>query len=139
MHRKQQTATRTPWRTTATLLLALFAALLFAPGVVATTSGDDASLPACCRAHGRHHCTMSRAATRAGDGPVLAQVTERCPCPACAPTANHRGIDGVAASSLAYAELLSHPVVHAQVEARRRIALDPAHRKRGPPTDTLLA
>lgn len=139
MNRNQQTAKHTPWRTTGTLLFALFMALLFAPGIVAATSGDDASLPACCRTHGRHHCAMGWAASRVGDGPALARVTERCPCPACAPAANHSGADGVTAASLAYAELASHPAVHPQVEARRRIALDPANRKRGPPTDTHFA
>lgn len=140
MNQRVHIAKHLHWRTTAMLLLALLLATLFAPAIGAAAAGDEASLPACCRAHGRHHCAMGRAATRAGnDEPGVARWTERCPCPACAPAASHGGTDGVAASALAYAELASHPGTHPQVEAHRRIALDPANRKRGPPTDTFFA
>jgi len=63
-------------RALAITLLAIFGwmpmAAIFAPGA-------EASLPPCCRRHGRHHCAMQRLLARCGrpDGPPAFE--ERCP------------------------------------------------------------
>jgi hypothetical protein len=57
-------------RILAITLLIAFGSPLFAP-LFAATSDPEASLPACCRSHGTHHCAMMHRES-AGDGsPVL--------------------------------------------------------------------
>jgi hypothetical protein len=58
-----------------TLLLA-FGSSLFVP-LFAATADPDASLPACCRRHGTHHCTMRMAATATDTAPAF----NAPPCP----------------------------------------------------------
>ena len=41
------------------------------------------------------------------------------------------------AASLIFAEIVSHPAIKAQTQARARVALDLSRQKRGPPADLL--
>jgi len=58
--------------------------LLFSLGPLAVAiDGDDASLPACCRRHGAHHCAMSSAAPPQSNqaGSQIPSLTAPLHCP----------------------------------------------------------
>jgi hypothetical protein len=82
MHMKLQISQGPARRLCALLLLLLFAG----PWLLAFSMPDaltDASLPACCRAHGKHRCFMrlmdqDGVASTSGQ-PVLSQISARCP------------------------------------------------------------
>ena len=64
-------------------LLILSLCLPFVQLVFAPQNEPDAFLPACCRAHGKHHCAMRMAmpgfeSGLAGSSPRLAQIEEKC-------------------------------------------------------------
>lgn len=43
---------------------------------------DEAALPACCRVHGEHHCSMGRSAVESSGSqevPTASTVSEKCP------------------------------------------------------------
>ena len=100
---------------------------------------EDANLPVCCRRHGvRHHCAMMTAylASRL-PGIILMATPVPCPdCPSTAPVSGHFQL-GLSSASAHFAEISAHPAIQAQTEARARIALDRAWRKRGPPASLL--
>ena len=114
-----------------TLLLAFFLPM-FAP-LVALGEGPEARLAMCCRKGGQHHC-MSAVAM---DGSALWTTPNRCPmCPrSVAP--GHSERVGVLSAALIFGEVVAHPGVRRQAEARARIALDRARHKRGPPTEVV--
>ena len=58
-----------------TLLLAFASPLVLS--ISAATADPDASLPACCRTHGAHHCAMMHAMLAADRGPAFTAP----PCP----------------------------------------------------------
>lgn len=68
-------------RISAALLLAFFLLPLLALGASLGTV-NDAALRACCRAHGKHHCSMGRMAVE-GSGsqkvPTASTISEKCP------------------------------------------------------------
>jgi hypothetical protein len=128
------------WRLSATMLLVLFFAFLTLPIAAASQDGSDASLPACCHTHGRHHCSMGRlTGSQQSDTPAFAQLTEKCPYAPSASVNSHNDPRHPGLSALIHAEIVSHPAVHAQTVARRRIAFDRSRQKRGPPIFLLLA
>jgi hypothetical protein len=62
----------------ATLMLVFLSPLVL--HLFAASAGPESSLPACCRRHGKHHCTMTMemmAMLAASSGPVLTSP----PCP----------------------------------------------------------
>lgn len=112
-------------------LLALFILPLISP-LLALTSTPDANLPACCRRNGKHHCMMSTEMAMM-NGTQVNVVPAKCPFyPTAANTAQHHELSFHTAA-LAFAEIVSHPAIHLQTEARARVALDCARQKRGPP------
>ena len=114
-----------------TLLLAFFLPML-AP-IVALGEGPDAGLAMCCRKSGQHHCMLAMTT----DGAPRWTALNRCPmCPRSV-TSGHGERVGVVAAALIFGEVVAHPGVRRQVEARARIALDRARHKRGPPADVL--
>jgi hypothetical protein len=116
-------------------LLLLFSLPLIAP-VLVLTSSPGANLPACCRRNGAHHCTSLIHSTESS-GPSLSAIPQRCPAyPAVVTPARHGDLSFQAAS-LIFAEIVSHPTIRLQTEARARIALDLSRQKRGPPADLL--
>jgi hypothetical protein len=119
----------------AILLLAAFG-LPFAPQLFAATGQSESNLPACCRRNGKHHCMMSASEKReaASTKPEFRSPLDKCPyTPGTVVTSRHHA-DGLAASSVVYAELLSHPSVRPQTESKWRIARDRSRSKRGPPS-----
>ncbi|HUD23245.1 MAG TPA: hypothetical protein VMQ60_10425 [Acidobacteriaceae bacterium] len=63
-----------PWIAVA-LMLAFISPLVLP--LFAATSDSEASLPACCRSHGKHHCAMMHWMLMASSGPALTAP----PCP----------------------------------------------------------
>jgi len=116
--------------------LVLFMMLPVLLPLTALGQGEDANLPMCCRRHGgkRCHCAMMMAylASRL-PGTKLMATPVPCPdCPSTAPAAVHLQL-GLSPAAILFAEISAQPAIHAQTEARARIALDRAWRKRGPP------
>ena len=118
-------------------LLLVFSFPLFSP-VLALAASSDANLPACCRRNGAHHCVMKLQQTESsGPGISLSAIPQRCPAyPAVITSVQHRDLS-LYAASLIFAEIVSHPSVRTQTQARARVALDRSSQKRGPPSDLL--
>ena len=118
-------------------LLLLFSLPLISP-LLALTANSDANLPACCRRNGAHQCVMKVQQTESsGPGINLSPIPQRCPAyPAVITSVQHRDL-WLHAVSLIFAEIVSHPSIKVQTEARARVAFDRSRQKRGPPTDLL--
>jgi hypothetical protein len=115
-------------------LLAIFGLPLAAP-IFASASSAKATLPACCRRNGRHHCAMNQqdSSISANRAPAFQAPLEHCPYyPAQMPSPST--VLAMTAAPEIYAELVSHPAVHAQTESKWRISRDRARQKRGPPS-----
>ncbi len=119
-----------------TIALLVVFGLPFAQSLFALTPKGDANLPACCRRNGKHHCMMSMAerAQSLDDKARIEAPKDKCPYAPATVAVSHHPTDGVAAASVVYAELLSHPSVRPHTESKRRIARDRSRSKRGPPT-----
>jgi hypothetical protein len=123
------------------LSFSLFLAITFpvlAPLLVVDASGDS-KLPACCRHQGpNHHCSMLLAYVLAHmPGTHIAPIPHPCnQFPAAVSPSVQMGMNCKAAEQIAVG-LTSHPAIQLQVEARARISLDRAWRKRGPPSTNL--
>ncbi len=108
--------------------------LFFAPFVSGFfgASEAEASLPACCRRGGKHHCEAFP--QQSSDNKGFGSVGEKCPyspaalaivvLPSFAPTT----------AAAIYAGVVQHASVAPQTDARRRISYDRARQKRGPPS-----
>jgi hypothetical protein len=118
-------------------LLLLFSLPLISP-LLALAAGSDANLPACCRRNGAHHCTMKlHQADSSGHGTSFSAIPQRCPAyPAIATSVRHSDLSFHKAS-LIFAEVVTHPSITPQTQARARVALDRSRHKRGPPTNLL--
>jgi hypothetical protein len=78
----QKTCAEQGKRQLAALLLMVFLSPIFAVFLSATTQGNEAMLPACCRSHGRHQCFMRGHASQIspnGKNLLGLQLSERCP------------------------------------------------------------
>jgi hypothetical protein len=115
------------------LLLAAIALSLVAP-VLAFSQDPDAGLPACCRRHGQHHCTMLDAGS---DGSVH-RVSAICPAwpqrGVPSPVGSHHFAE---CTSLVSVSLRSDPSVPLQTHTGRPAVRERLHPKRGPPTRLL--
>lgn len=126
--------TRVVRRLLSFMLLLVFSLPLIPPAL-ALAQGPESNLPLCCRRNGAHHCAMMmhRNGTPA-PGTNFAAIPQRCPAyPALVTPLRHVDLAAPAASA-AFAEIVSHPAIHAQTKARARISLDCARHKRGPPS-----
>ena len=120
-------------------LLAISMMLLFGFTLVLplfASDASEASLPACCRRNGKHHCSMP--AWDAKQGRQFTVVSEKCPCPPATPAVSHLSNFALPADRAAFAGVISHPAIHAQTAAQYRISFDRSRQKRGPPSLTLL-
>jgi hypothetical protein len=118
------------------MLLLVFSLPLISP-LLALTVGSEANLPACCRRNGAHHCTSMTSPQLPGAGVSLSTIPQRCPAyPAAVTPVQHHDLSFQAAS-LIFAEIVSHPTLKFQTEARARVAFDRSRQKRGPPINLL--
>jgi hypothetical protein len=124
------------------LMLALIGAFYAVPLIQAPSADPEASLPACCRRHGRHHCAMMdqmKKAVTSGQ-PQIGQTPQHCPLYPHSTTAPVVRYDpGLAPSAAFFANVISHPAVHPQTHAVYRLSLDRSRQKRGPPAFLLYA
>lgn len=68
---------------------------------------------------------------------TLSTIPQRCPAyPAVVTPVRHGDLSFLTAS-LIFAEILSHPAVKIQTQARARVALDRSRQMRGPPSHLL--
>jgi len=118
-------------RAIAILLINLISFGLMAPAV---SSGAGAPPPACCREHGKHQCAMKMAQHRVSDGSIDT-LREKCPySPKTWTLASNSQPFVRRGSQLFFGDVLSHPAVQAQTEARYRISFSRSRQKRGPPS-----
>ena len=68
-----------------------------------------------------------------GAGLMLRAPLKKCPYYPASLTVFHQPQFDIAPSQIIFAELLSHPAVHAQLESRQRISRTRSRQKRGPP------
>jgi len=121
-------------RGAAIALLAVFSCLLMAPLFAADS---DASLPACCRRNGKHHCAMRMAFDAWSQHRHFSTVEEKCPYAPLAAVAAHSSVFHAAPARLCFAEVVSHPAQAPQSNALRRISFSRSRQKRGPPSFSL--
>lgn len=119
------------------LLLAVFGLPLASP-IFALTQSDGSGLPACCRRHGKHHCSGVAPSSEAGGEHQFRAPFNPCPMYARDITASHHEMAAPPAAQAIFAALVSHPAGVAQVESHRRISRDRARHKRGPPSTSFL-
>ena len=114
------------------LLLAAFALPIVAP-MLALGQDPDSNLPACCRRHGQHHCTM----LDKGNDPAAHRVLAPCPAwPQRAVTSSvvsHHFVGPVSSSGIPLRAIaLATPPSQAHlVHISERL-----HPKRGPPAES---
>jgi hypothetical protein len=120
----------------AIMLLIAFGFPLVQP-VLAATADPDSQLPACCRRHGKHHCSMRmadmmRMMAAANSAPALeAPPCPFYPAPATAPTFATASLE---TSLPARAELLRAPAQLTSANTRHaQTCTASANLKRGPP------
>ena len=124
-------------RILAITLLIAFGSPFVLPLLAATPAAQSA-LPACCRRNGAHHCAITMAMAAEGlSGAHFYAPPDRCPMfpKAVAPVRSQQLTFNIPA--LLFAEVVSHPAIRRQTEARARVALDLSRQKRGPPTASL--
>jgi hypothetical protein len=116
-------------RTISLALLTIFSWILIVPFL-----GPDAeaSLPACCRRNGKHHCAMCLA--RQSDAPGFATISEKCPCQPARSCAVHSPTYKPEAVEDLSAGLACHRTGQPQLRALYRRCFLHHHHKRGPPT-----
>lgn len=96
-----------------------------------------ASVPACCRRDGKHHCMKTEASTDTGEQPAFTRIETKCPqCPRALSPTVHSQL-GLSLSASVFAEIVSHPALSPQTETSYRISLARSHQKRGPPAIVL--
>jgi hypothetical protein len=119
-------------RAIALSLLTIFSWMLIAP-----IFGPDAeaSLPPCCRRHGKHHCIMQRLLALSGvpGGPPV--VHECCPCQPCGGGAAHSRVYTTDALRRLQAVTVQPASLQERSQTTRQPAFFDSHPKRGPPTN----
>ena len=127
-------------RISAALLLTFFLGMVLAP--FAVSADGDSWVPACCRSHGRHRCSMrghlSEIAQNDG-GPAFTTVSDKCPCTPAAPTTVHNDTYEPNFQDLLSVRPFAQPNGRAQTEAKRYVSFDRSRQKRGPPAPFLSA
>jgi len=94
------------------------------------TSAVEATLPACCRRNGKHHCMMYMAWSQ---GLSFRTVREKCPYSIAPPAILVLRSFTPSAAASVFAGITRHPASAPQVEAQLRISFDRTRQKRGPP------
>lgn len=115
--------------------LAISLLFLFGLPLVAPLFGDsvaEASLPACCRRDGKHHCELM--STGGSDSRGAGAVHEKCPYTPAAPAVLVLPSFTPSTAASIFSGITQHPATVAQTEAQLRISFDRSRQKRGPPT-----
>jgi hypothetical protein len=119
-------------------LLAISLLMLFSVSLISPLFASDvvqASLPACCRRAGNHHCAEYDGALQHNNG---VGITEKCPYIPAGAAVLHLSIFEPPTSGAVFAGLVSHPAIHAQTATQHRVSFDRSRQKRGPPSLILL-
>ncbi len=114
-------------------LLAITLIFLFVEPFVVPLFGEravEATLPACCRRNGKHHCMMFMTWSRARK---VTAVGEKCPYDVAPPAVMVLPHFTPSVPASIFAGIHRHPSVVAQTEAQWRISFDRTRQKRGPP------
>jgi hypothetical protein len=115
-------------------LLVVFGLPLASP-LFALSAQNEASLPACCRRGGNHHCMgMMAVSASSSKAPVFRSPVDHCPYFPGVTTAVQTGWTALPVQGSIYAGLVSHPAVVAQTQSMWRISRDRSRQKRGPPS-----
>jgi len=96
------------------------------------TRAAEATLPACCRRDGRHHCAMPSEESNQGSGAHA--VGEKCPYTPAAPAVVLLPSFRPETAAAIFAGVIRHPAVSPQIDAQLRVSFDRVRQKRGPPT-----
>lgn len=112
------------------LLLALFA-LPFALPLLAMQTAEDAGVPACCRAGGRHGCSMRM--HRVSDAPGVRGPREACPYAPVGLVSVHVDRLGLTPVRVAGVAMVAQAAGVARAECMWRVARERSRHKRGPP------
>jgi hypothetical protein len=120
-------------------MLSIFFVLFFTVGPLSAAFGDteDASLPACCRRNGTHHCAASvqaAIAIAAASGQAVLTARTTCPCFPASVATNLRAPHALAATLLDDPALLAHPHSPAAARAAARQSQIRTRVSRGPPS-----
>src|SRR5580698_9332856 len=127
------------------LLLIISLLLPFAQFAFGLQGSSDATLPVCCRAHGRHKCATSSLPrigqpSRENSSPqLLTRATEKCPCPQGAvPAAHSDSLWNPGLGSAKYpVDVRYEPVETNGIDHVRSLVR--ANPKRGPPASSQIA
>jgi hypothetical protein len=117
-------------RSASILLILLFGWMLSAPLFF---TDAEASLPACCRRAGQHHCLMSTGLD-SGYSSHGAHIGARCPMYPRTAAAVHPASWGEPPAQSVTAGIYEHPTALPQTEARYRTSWIRSRQKRGPPS-----
>jgi hypothetical protein len=101
----------------------------------ALSENAAATLPACCRRDGNHHCMTVKSDADAS-GLLWKAVQQRCPYFPKNATAKNDTCPAPPPSRPVIAAVFSHPTAKAQTDARYRVSLIRGWQKRGPPSLT---
>jgi hypothetical protein len=96
------------------------------------TSAAEASLPACCRRGGQHHCDLI--ADESSDKKGSLAIREKCPYSPVAVSIVVLPSFAPSPAAAIFAGVMRHTAVSPQTDALRRISFDRARQKRGPPS-----
>jgi hypothetical protein len=94
----------------------------------------EASLPPCCRRHGKHHCIMQRLLALSGEPGGRPAVQEQCPCQPSGGGAVQSRIYAAAAPRPLCAGIVQPAPLPERIETPRPFAILDVHPQRGPPT-----
>lgn len=94
----------------------------------------EASLPACCRRNGKHHCMMYMAWMQQR---AFRTFHEKCPYDIAPPAVMVLPPFTPSVPASIFAGIVRHPSVAPQTEAQWRVSFDRARQKRGPPAQTI--
>ena len=114
------------------LLASSLLTLLLVPSVLPLfgQKAVEASLPACCRRNGKHHCMMYMEWMQQR---AFRTIYEKCPYDLAPPAVIAFTRYAPSTPATIFAGILRHPAVVAQTEAQLRVSFDRTRQKRGPP------
>ncbi|WP_260705509.1 hypothetical protein [Edaphobacter flagellatus] len=120
------------------ILLLLIPGLPLVSPLLMAADGPDASLPACCRRNGSHHCAATSGAPDTSATPHVRVLPQRCPSYPSVTVSPLQSGAAVLTSSLRLARYSEPEIVAHESSIGLLAAHDRSHRERGPPALALL-